>query len=210
MAVEILRNHGTEVIQSIPGSTICLDPSGDPLSEYRETGYYDKEEEMRRLRTTAATVVAVGVIVMALAACNDDSSDSADAQAGVQAETQKAQMMAALIQYRLEDIHNLDDSVQRASGIEPAWKGKVTRMRQVTAAVDWPEEFADNTATFESELGLEEEALDAEDLKAVKEHSALAHQAWHGIDGRAYAYIAGEGDGQGEDHEMSASPPSSH
>lgn len=153
---------------------------------------------MLTLKKLGMAVAVLAIIAIAAIACGDDDDDASAQDTGSE-ETQKTQVMAAMIAYRSEGLHEIDDAAQEASEIDPTWKGRVTRMRQLTAGVDWPAEFAEPAATLESELQLTADAIDEEDLGAVKEHIPLAHQAWHEFEEGAFAYIAGE---EGGDHEQ--------
>lgn len=158
--------------------------------------------------TWKRAVIALPVLALlatAAIACGDDNDDAA-AQGDTGGDVQKAQVMAAMIGYRAEGLHEIDDTAQEASEIDPAWKGRLTRMRQVTAGVDWPSEFAEPASTLESELQMTADAIDAEDLAGVKEHITLAHEAWHEFEEMAYGYIAGEEMEEGDHDEESASP----
>ncbi len=160
---------------------------------------------MLTLKHTVIALVVLAVLALTAVACGDDDDD-ASAQGDIGGDVQKTQVIAAMIGYRAEALHEIDDTAQEASEIDPTWKGRVTRMRQVTAGVNWPAEFAEPTATLESELQLTADAIDAEDLGSVKEHITLAHDAWHEFEEGAYAYIAGEEMEEGDHDEESASP----
>ena len=143
---------------------------------------------MLSIRPLLFVCLAAAGLVLVAAACGDDD----DAGAADEPAAQKAQVLAALTMYRAEGLHEIDDEAQEASEIDPEWRGRVTRMRRVTAGVDWPEEFAERAATLEEELALTEEAIDAEDLGAVKEHILASHEAWHEFEEQAYQFFAGE------------------
>jgi hypothetical protein len=149
----------------------------------------------------------LGVLALTAVACgDDDNANGTSGGAASREELQKTQVISAMIGYRVEGLHEIDNAAQEATAIDPVWNGKITRMRQVTAGVDWPDEFADTAATLESELGMTSEAIDAEDLRGVKEHIVLAHAAWHGFEEQAYAFIAGEDTAPSGDHGESATP----
>lgn len=155
---------------------------------------------MLTLKKALIALPILALLAIAAVACGDDDDD-ATAQGDAAGDVQKTQVIAAMIGYRAEALHEIDDTAQEASEIDPTWKGRVTRMRQVTAGVNWPADFADSAATLESELQLTADAIDAEDLGSVKEHVTLAHDAWHEFEEEAYAYIAGEEAEPDEDKE---------
>jgi hypothetical protein len=103
---------------------------------------------------------------------------------------------------RLEELHDLDETSQVASEIEAGWSGRVTRMRQAVQSVTWPEELQEGADALEATLIELEGALEEEDLEAVKELAAQAHEEWHELEHDAYAFAAGEEHEEGEgDHE---------
>lgn len=166
---------------------------------------------MFSIKRISLIVAAGALIALAAAACgdDDDANGASGGEAASREEVQKAEVLAAMTLYRAEGLHLIDDEAQEASEIAAGWSGSVTRMRQATAGVDWPDIFVEQAQTLESELMQVEEAIDAEDLAAVKEHITLAHETWHEFEEEAYAYIAGEEAEEGEDHEESASPTAS-
>lgn len=159
-----------------------------------------------------AAIVALGI-----AACGDDDDADAETDGSAAAEealsaAQVAGVTAAMATYRVEVIHDIDDSAQKASEIEAGWSGSVERMRQVTVGTPWPEELEGQADELAMHLSEAEAALDDEDLEAFKEHIGEAHAAWHDLEPDAYAWVAGEEAGEhadeGDDHgdEGDASP----
>lgn len=169
-----------------------------------------------RFNVRAVTIVALaafafGAIVMA--ACNS-SDNGDDAQAADQAaldavkdQATRAQVLAAATVFRVEGMHELDTAISKATEIDPAWEGKVTRMRRATAGVAWPDEMKDHATELEAALQGLEDAIQAEDMGNIKTYAPEAHGAWHELDGMAYPYIAGEAGGT---HEPSASDANGH
>lgn len=141
-------------------------------------------------------LAVAAVVALAFAACGDD--DDADAEsngtdlAAVQEQATKAQVLAAMTVFRVEGLHEIDDAAQKASEIEAGWSGQVSRMHTAMKSVQWPEELkaaADSLTVALAEL---KAALDEDDLEAVKELSAEAHQQWHDFEHDTDAYLSGE------------------
>lgn len=147
-------------------------------------------------------LVALALVALAIAACsdNDDDDDSGGDTAALQEQLDNTQVLAALTAFRVEALHDFDDEAQEASEIDPAWAGKVTRVRRAVVSVSWPDELADRAAAFETALMDLEAALDGGDLSEVKGAVSAMHGAWHELDGDAYAHIASEEGGAEGDH----------
>lgn len=150
-------------------------------------------------------LAVTAVLALAFAACGGD--DDADAEgssaelATVQEQATKAQVLAAMTVFRVEGLHDIDDAAQKASEIEAGWSGQVGRMHTAMRSVQWPQELkaaADSLTVALAEL---KAALDEDDLEAVKELSAEAHQQWHDFEHDTDAYLSGDGHSdEGDDH----------
>jgi hypothetical protein len=158
---------------------------------------------------TAVALLAFAFGAIVMAACSgggdgDDAQAAADQAAldAVKDQATKAQILAAETVFRVEGMHDLDDTISEATEVDPNWQGKVTRMRRATASVVWPEEMKDHAATLVTKLQTLETALQDENLDGAKAAAPEAHDAWHELDNIAYPYIAGE---QAESHDATPS-----
>jgi hypothetical protein len=163
---------------------------------------------MRLLLIGLAAVLALALV--AAAACGDDDDDDGDGGNGAAAEqalldAQRAQVLATMTTFRVEGLHDIDETAQEASEIEAGWSGAIGRLRQAVAGVDWPADLADGGAGLEAALVACEESLDAEDLASFKTDISDAHGVWHDFEHAAYAFVAGEehseDDGHGDEAE---------
>ena len=147
---------------------------------------------IKKLSLIALAMLAVATLVVAACSGDDDDDDSGGDTAALQEQLTKTQVLAALTAFRNEGLHNFDEAAQEASEIDPAWAGKVTRVRRAVVSVSWPDELAGKAAAFETALMDLETALDGGDLSEVKGAVSAMHGAWHELDGDAYAHISGE------------------
>lgn len=103
--------------------------------------------------------------------------------------TMHQQVLLAYTSLRAEGLHEIAESVNTASEIDPAWHGAVSRMHLIVMATDWPEDLkakADDCATKLKEFA---DALDGHDLAASKKVAPQAHLAWHELDGAAANFL---------------------
>jgi murein L,D-transpeptidase YcbB/YkuD len=156
------------------------------------------------MKNLAALVFATAVLIALLvAACS--SSDKSDLDqtnarldqiqmslATIQAQTIKAQALAAETVLHAEDMHGLNTAILTASEIDATWSGRATRMRSAVASVDWPSPMKDAAAALVTNLTQLESALQAGDLAGAKQWTEPAHEQYHMLDQLVYPYIAGQ------------------
>ncbi len=147
-----------------------------------------------------ATVVVIALIVAACSSSDKSDLDQTNARldqiqislATIQAQTTKAQALAAETVLHTEDMHGLNTAILSASEIDATWFGRATRMRSAVASVDWPSQMKDTAAALVTNLTNLETALQAGDLAGAKQWTEPAHEQYHLLDQLVYPYIAGE------------------
>lgn len=151
-------------------------------------------------------LAVIAVLALGLSACNDDDADVDTAEIeALQEDISRTSVTAAMTSYRAEALHDLDEEATTASEIGAGWSGSLERMHAVTVGTLWPADLEEIIVTFEDELQMAGDSIDADDLEGAKEHIALAHAAWHDLEHDAYAYIAGEEQTEGESDDGHAS-----
>jgi hypothetical protein len=159
----------------------------------------------RKLGLIALTLVAL--VALLIAACGDDDDDSGGNGADLTAleeQVTKAQVLAAMTVFRVEAIHDLDDSAQKAAEIEAGWSGQVDRMHIAMMSVTWPEDLKADADSLTAALGDLADAIEADDLEAVKGASGEAHAQWHDFEHETGTYLSGEAHAEDAGHEAVA------
>lgn len=166
---------------------------------------------IRILAVVALLAFAAGALV--IAACGDDADDSgASAQVeqsdfdALKEQATRSAILAAYTVTRVEQLHDLEESISAASEIDDGWEGRATRMRRATASVDWPEDMKEQAETALTALTNLEEALADGNLDDAKTYATESHDPWHELEHDALPYVAGEeheeeSDGQSEGEE---------
>jgi hypothetical protein len=143
------------------------------------------------LKPLAFALAAVGFFAAGAVACSDDDDD-AGAQDSSTTRIDRLEVLAAISAMRADELHALDEDSQEADEIEEGWSGRAERMLQVVKGTTWPQAFVEDGGALQAELQALSDAIEAEDLEGVKEHSAAAHEVWHELEHDAYAFIGGE------------------
>lgn len=160
----------------------------------------------RRMKLTAVVAALAALALVAAAACGGGdgnnkqteqqvqqiSSQLADVQTSVKNihdSMMRQQVLLAYTALRAEGLHEIAESVNTASEIDPAWHGAVSRMHLIVTATEWPEEL--KAAADDCAMKLEEfaKALDSGDLAGSKTAGPVAHLAWHELDGAAANFL---------------------
>lgn len=158
-----------------------------------------------RVRLVAVIAALAAVAMLAAAACGGNDNDTQTKDQLQQLEqkindlqtslnnlheaTMHQQVLLAYTSLRAEGLHDIAEAVNKASEIDPAWHGAVSRMHLIVMATDWPEDLkakADDCATKLKEFA---DALDGHDLAASKKVAPQAHLAWHELDGAAANFL---------------------
>jgi hypothetical protein len=149
---------------------------------------------------TFAAAVLIALIVAARGSNDKSDLDQTNARldqiqnslATIQAQTTKAQALAAETVLHTEDMHGLNTAILSASGIDATWLGRTMRMRCAVAGVDWPSPLKNTAAALVTNLTNLETALQAGDLTGAKQWTEPAHAQFHMLDQLVYPFIAGE------------------
>jgi hypothetical protein len=156
---------------------------------------------LRLLLLGLAAVVAVALV--AAAACGDDDDDDGGASSAqieqALLDAQRAQVLATMNSFRIEQLHEIDEAAQEASEFEAGWEGSLERLHGAVIGVDWPDDLAEDAAGLAAALAEAEDAIVAEDLAAFKTAITNVHGLWHDFDHAAYAFISGEEHAEGEE-----------
>lgn len=95
-------------------------------------------------------------------------------------------------------FHSLDEELNEAMTVDPAYLSTVNRVRKVAAQAPWPEALHDQAGAFVDLLAEFATALDADDAEAAAALATEAHTAQHDL---SHAIDNWLGDGHGEgDH----------
>jgi hypothetical protein len=154
-------------------------------------------------------IVGGALLVLALgAACTDtgdleDQVDTLEQQQAVMAtqletlaQTQKADVLAALTALDAASLHELQEETSAGELSEGATGSVDTALRAMV--IVWPEELqsmADDLVVALEELAT---AVDSGDAATVAGPAANAHDVWHEFDEEATAWLTGE---EAEEHE---------
>jgi hypothetical protein len=155
-------------------------------------------------RFLLVAVLALSVLLIGATACSDDDDDDADAADGVTLEAfQKNSVLTMAMMFRVEGLHDIDDTAQTADEIEAGWSGSLERLHAGMLGTSWPEELQEGADATIAALEASMADLEAEDLAGFKGHITEAHAAWHELEHPAYAFVGGEehneDDGHGEE-----------
>jgi hypothetical protein len=146
-------------------------------------------------KTAFIVAAACLLFVGAAAACTDttDLEDDIDAlSAQVETLNQAAQRNAVLNAVNILDtagIHDIDEGANDRNEIVEGAAGPVTRAYIAVAGTEWPADLQPGADEVEAALLELLEALEAEDLTAVAEAGAAAHEAQHGFSEDVQNYL---------------------
>lgn len=163
----------------------------------------------QRMKLTAIVAALAAVALVAAAACggNDGSNKQTEQQVqqmssqltdlqtsvkNIHDSLMRQQVLLAYTALRAEGLHEIAESLNTASEIDPAWHGAVSRMHLIVKNTDWPDEL--KAAADDCAMKLEEfaKALDSGDLAGSKTAGPVAHLAWHELDGAAANFLGAE------------------
>ncbi len=167
----------------------------------------------QRIKLVAFVAALASVALVAAAACGGDDGDNQQTEQRVQQmasqltdlqtsvksihdSMMRQQVLLAYTALRAEGLHEIAESLNTASALDPAWHGAVSRMHLIVTATDWPEEL--KAAADDCAMKLEEfaKALESGDLAASKAAGPVAHLAWHVLDGAAANFLGAENAGE--------------
>jgi hypothetical protein len=138
------------------------------------------------MKTTAMILAAACLLFAgAAAACSNtsDLEDDIDAlNAQVEVLTAAAERNAVLNAVNILDtagLHDIDEGANENNEIVPGAAGPVTRAYLAVETTEWPEELQPQADQVAADLLALLEALESEDLTAVAEAAATAHDSGH-------------------------------
>jgi hypothetical protein len=138
------------------------------------------------MRKTAIIIAAACLLIAgAAAACSNtsDLEDDIDAlTAQVDALTAAAERNALINAVNILDtagLHDIDEGANENNEIVPGAAGPVTRAYLAIETTEWPEELQPQADQVAADLLALLEALESEDLTAVAEAAATAHESAH-------------------------------
>lgn len=118
-----------------------------------------------------------------------------DVQAQLRANQQLAQqaaIMAASPSLDGSAFHEIDEAVNDAGTIEPAFVGVAERALATLGMPFWPEELRPNVDQLSATIQALADALSADDVEAAKQPAREAHELVHEFQDAEAAYLAGE------------------
>jgi hypothetical protein len=160
------------------------------------------------MKTTAMIVAAACLLLAgAAAACSNtsDLEDDIDAlNARVDVLTAAAERNAVLNAVDILDsaaLHEIDEEANENDTIVAGAAGAVTRAYIAVESTEWPAELQPGADEMAAALLALLEALEAEDLTAVAEAGATAHEVQHGFSEDVQNYIREQAGLPVEEHE---------
>jgi hypothetical protein len=159
------------------------------------------------LSPIAGILAIVAIVLSVVALADDDGDDDSDggASGDVAARLEhfeegltSVQLLAALNVIDGANVHTYDEETTQAASVDDVpgeYLADVRKVRLAVQSVEWPEEQRDEADELVTQADALEQALEGDDLAAMKEASPEFHAAWHELREVGYAALGAEGAG---------------
>jgi 4-alpha-glucanotransferase len=169
-----------------------LAPSADVDELNTRVAALEQQLAMPEAAGAADLAARVDALEAHLEAAEMSSSPEAHAvEAGEQA--QAFQVATTLYLLDTAGFHEMDESINQESTIQPEYAGTVSRARRMVALTAWPEDLHESAAALGETLEAYAAALADDDVDAAKPLATQAHEQQHELSHAAGDWLAEHG-----------------